>query len=261
MRQRRKLFVHAVLCPRREQASLGRATPALFCPSKAGSSRLPHGGKLFVHAVLCSRREQASLGRATPAISCPSKAGSSRLRRRRKLFVHAVLCSRREQASFGRAQSAFFVRQKQARVGCAKGASYSCTQCFAPAGSKPPSGAHNPPFLSVKNKPASVAARRQAIRARSALLPQGASLLRARHARHFLPVKSRLESVAARRQAIRARSALPPQGASLLRARNAPSPQCRPRPKHRSLPTRRKPARGRARNTGGGGPPVTGSGK
>ena len=59
-------------------------------------------GGLFVHTVLCSRREQASLGRTISELFllC-AHSGTNRSRRRRGLFVHAVLCSRREQASLG----------------------------------------------------------------------------------------------------------------------------------------------------------------
>ena len=106
-----ELFVHAVLCSRREQATLGRTISELFllC-AHSGTNRSRRRRGLFVHTVLCSRREQASLGRTISELFllC-AHSGTNRSRRRRGLFVHTVLCSRREQASLGRTISELFL--------------------------------------------------------------------------------------------------------------------------------------------------------
>ena len=82
--------------------------PFLLC-AHGSSNWLPHRGKLFGHAVPCARRAQNSLGRVLAFLyttdCCP------------RLFCYAPMA---------------------ARIGCPAGASYSGTQCLAPAGRKTP---------------------------------------------------------------------------------------------------------------------------
>ena len=115
---------------------------------------------------------------------------------RGKLFGHAVPCARRAQNSLGRVLAFLYTTDCCPRLFCLARCQGTRIGCRL----------------------------RQAIRARSALRPQGAKLLRAR-ARLYLPVPFLLCTHSSshwlphKGQAIRARSALRPQGAKLLRAR------------------------------------------
>ena len=105
-------------------------------------------GKLFGHAVPCARRGAKLLRRVlafiylcrfcyapiAARIGCPIRG---------KLFGHAVPCARRAQNSLGRVLAfvylcRFCYAPMAARIGCPAGASYSGTQCLAPAGRKTP---------------------------------------------------------------------------------------------------------------------------
>ena len=137
-----------IKCVGAPQKSHGLLSAAFLLCAHSSSSWLPHKGQA-IRARSALRPQGAKLLRARARLYLPvpfllcAHGSSNWLPRRGKLFGHAAPCARRAQNSLGRVHAfvylcRFCYAPIAARIGCPAGASYSGTQCLAPAGRKTP---------------------------------------------------------------------------------------------------------------------------